>query len=100
MAIVFCFSADAPEETRTLFNTVVDNFRNFVDVNAKVIEAVSAGRLEEASKISGAVSSKYRTQLMKDLATLVDKEVASGEEAGAIAQSGYDKALYTFCGYS
>jgi methyl-accepting chemotaxis protein len=35
---------------------------------------------------------------MKDLATLVDKEVASGEEAGAIAQSGYDKALYTFCG--
>ncbi len=91
-------SADAPEETRTLFNTVVDNFRNFVDVNAKVIEAVSAGRLEEASKISGAVSSKYRTQLMKDLATLVDKEVASGEEAGAIAQSGYDKALYTFCG--
>jgi methyl-accepting chemotaxis protein len=43
-------SADAPEDTRTLFNTVVDNFRNFVDVNAKVIEAVSAGGLRRHLK--------------------------------------------------
>jgi hypothetical protein len=43
-------------------------------VNAKVIEAVSAGNLDEASKISGAVSSKYRTQLMADLAKLVDEK--------------------------
>jgi methyl-accepting chemotaxis protein len=91
-------SKDAPEEMRTLFNTVADNFRNFVDVNAKVITEVSAGNLDEASKISGAVSSKYRTQLMADLAKLVDEEVAMGDAAGKASQSGYTAALYTFSG--
>ncbi|MBM3070308.1 MCP four helix bundle domain-containing protein [Enterobacter sp. RHBSTW-00994] len=91
-------SADAPREMRDLFATVVDNFKNFVDVNAKVIEAVNNGNTEEASKISGAVSSKYRTQLMKDLATLVDMEVANGESAGEESQSGYIQALYLLSG--
>ncbi len=91
-------SAGAPEESRTLFATVVENFSHFVEANSKVIAAVNAGNLSEASSISGAVSAKYRTQLMKDLATLVDMEVATGEAAGEDSQSGYDKALYTFCG--
>lgn len=91
-------SQDAPEDMRALFATVADNFRNFVDVNAKVIEAVSAENLDEASKISGAVSSKYRAQLMLDLAKLVDEEVAMGEAAGKASQAGYTSALYSFSG--
>lgn len=91
-------AVDASPEMRQLFATVVDNFKNFVDVNAKVIEAVNSGNSEEASKISGAVSAKYRTQLMKDLATLVDMEVANGESAGAESQSGYQQALYLLSG--
>ncbi|XTZ36589.1 methyl-accepting chemotaxis protein [Salmonella enterica] len=90
-------SADAAPELRALFATVVDNFKNFVDVNAKVIEAVNSGNTDEASKISGAVSAKYRTQLMKDLATLVDMEVATGNEAGAQSQAGYHQAFYLLC---
>ncbi|UXY08835.1 methyl-accepting chemotaxis protein [Kosakonia sp. ML.JS2a] len=91
-------SADAPQEMRALFATVVDNFKNFVDVNAKVIAAVSSGNTDEASKISGAVSSKYRTQLMKDLATLVDMELALGDKAGEDSQAGYNQALYILSG--
>ncbi|GAB7196272.1 hypothetical protein OS31_12760 [Dickeya oryzae] len=89
---------NAPQEKQALFNQVVDNFKNFVDVNAKVIEAVNAGKLDEASKISGAVSSKYRTQLMKDLAQLVDMEIASGDQAGAASEEGYKHALYMLSG--
>ncbi len=92
-------SADAPQEMRALFATVVDNFKNFVDVNAKVIDAVSKGNTDEASKISGAVSAKYRTQLMKDLATLVDMELALGDKAGEDSQAGYNpRALYILSG--
>ncbi|MEO3738976.1 methyl-accepting chemotaxis protein [Enterobacter sp. AG5470] len=91
-------SADAPQEMRALFATVVDNFKNFVDVNAKVIDAVSSGNADEASKISGAVSAKYRTQLMKDLATLVDMELALGDKAGDASQAGYNQALYLLSG--
>ena len=86
--------AQTPKEMQTLFAVVVDNFKQFVDVNAKVVEAVNAGHLDEATQISGAVSSKYRTQLMKDLATLVDMEVAIGDRAGEDAAAGYTHALY------
>ncbi|MCO7262738.1 methyl-accepting chemotaxis protein [Dickeya zeae] len=89
---------NAPQEKQALFNQVVDNFKNFVDVNAKVIEAVNGGKLDEASKISGAVSSKYRTQLMKDLAQLVDMEISSGDQAGAVSEEGYQHALYMLSG--
>ncbi|WP_312686276.1 methyl-accepting chemotaxis protein [Kosakonia sp.] len=91
-------SADAPQEMRALFATVVDNFKNFVDVNAKVIDAVSSGNTDEASKISGAVSAKYRTQLMKDLATLVDMELALGDKASAESQADYNQSLYMLTG--
>ncbi|MGM3173008.1 methyl-accepting chemotaxis protein [Dickeya lacustris] len=89
---------NAPQDKQALFNQVVDNFKNFVDVNVKVIDAVNGGRLDEASKISGAVSSKYRTQLMKDLAQLVNSEIVAGEEAGAVSEKGYQSALYVLCG--
>lgn len=91
-------SVDASPEMRALFATVVDNFKNFVDVNANVIAAVNRGDTDEAAKISGAVSAKYRTQLMKDLATLVDMEVATGNSAGAASQAGYNQALYLLSG--
>nr|WP_318381694.1 methyl-accepting chemotaxis protein [uncultured Enterobacter sp.] len=89
---------DTPKEMQALFATVVDNFQQFVDVNGKVVEAVNAERLDEASKISGAVSAKYRTQLMKDLATLVDMEIAIGDRAGESAEAGYKHALYMLSG--
>ncbi|MEQ4452349.1 methyl-accepting chemotaxis protein [Kosakonia sp. YIM B13605] len=91
-------SANEPQEMRALFTTVVDNFKNFVDVNAKVIDAMNRGDAAEAAKISGAVSAKYRTQLMKDLATLVDMEVAIGDKAGEDSQAGYRQALYLLSG--
>ncbi len=91
-------SGHNPQEMRALFATVVDNFKNFIDVNAKVIEEMKSGNAAEASKISGAVSAKYRTQLMKDLATLVDMEVALGDKAGEETQAGYKQALYMLSG--
>lgn len=91
-------SADAPPEMHALFVTVVDNFKNFIDVNAKVIEAMNHGDAAEAAKISGVVSAKYRTQLMKDLATLVDMEVAIGERMGETTQANYNHALYVLIG--
>jgi len=90
--------AGLPQDMRALFSQVVENFQHFVDVNAKVIETVNAEQLEEAAKISGAVSAKYRTQLMKDLATLVDMEIAIGDRAGESAEQGYSQALYMLCG--
>ena len=87
-----------PEEMRDLFGQVVENFTHFVDVNGKVIDAVKDERLDEAAKISGAVSAKYRTQLMKDLATLVDMEVAIGNRAGEASAQGYQRALYLLSG--
>ena len=87
-----------PEEMRGLFGQVVENFTHFVDVNGKVIDAVKDERLDEAAKISGAVSAKYRTQLMKDLATLVDMEVAIGNRAGEASAQGYQRALYLLSG--
>ncbi|SFT58885.1 methyl-accepting chemotaxis protein [Kosakonia radicincitans] len=91
-------SAHDPQEMRALFATVVDNFKNFIDVNAKVIEEMKNGNAAEAAKISGAVSSKYRTQLMKDLATLVDMEVALGNYAGEASQAAYKQAIYMLSG--
>lgn len=91
--------ADAlPDDMRALFSQVVENFTHFVDVNGKVVEAVNAERLDEAAKISGAVSAKYRTQLMKDLATLVDMEIAIGNKAGEASAQGYQRALYLLSG--
>ncbi|MCA7014621.1 methyl-accepting chemotaxis protein [Dickeya dadantii] len=89
---------EASQEKQALFNQVVDNFKNFVDVNAKVIDAVNSGKLDEASKISGAVSAKYRTQLMKDLAKLVDMEISAGEQAGIESEVRYQRALYVLYG--
>ena len=91
-------SADATPEMNALFVTVVDNFKNFIDVNAKVIEAMNHGDAAEAAKISGVVSAKYRTQLMKDLATLVDMEVAIGDRMGETTQDNYNHALYVLIG--
>jgi len=91
-------SSHTSPEMQALFSQVVNNFTQFVDVNAKVVEAVNAERLQEASQISGAVSSKYRTQLMKDLATLVDMEIAMGDRASQQAADGYKQALYMLCG--
>lgn len=91
-------SADATPEMNALFVTVVDNFKNFIDVNAKVIEAMNHGDAAEAAKISGVVSAKYRTQLMKDLATLVDMEVAIGDRMGETTQANYNHALYVLIG--
>jgi len=91
--------ADAlPDEMRALFGQVGENFTHFVDVNGKLVEAVNAERLDEAAKISGAVSAKYRTQLMKDLATLVDMEIAIGNKAGEESAQGYQRALYLLSG--
>ncbi|RNM25512.1 methyl-accepting chemotaxis protein [Dickeya undicola] len=86
------------QDKQTLFGQVTDNFKNFVDVNTKVIDAVNSEKLDDASKISGAVSAKYRTQLMKDLATLVDMETASGDQAAVEAAAGYRTALYILSG--
>ncbi len=86
------------QDKQALFSQITDNFKNFVDVNAKVIEAVNAAKLDEASKISGAVSSKYRSQLMKDLAKLVEMEIASGDQAAAASDDGYRSASYTLAG--
>ncbi|WAH52982.1 methyl-accepting chemotaxis protein [Pseudescherichia vulneris] len=91
-------AGDLPTEMRALFSQVVENFTHFVDVNGKLVEAVNDGRLDEAAKISGAVSAKYRTQLMKDLATLVDMEVAIGNKAGEASAQGYQRALYLLSG--
>lgn len=91
-------AGDLPNEMQRLFDQVVENFTHFVDVNGKVIDAVNDERLDEAAKISGAVSAKYRTQLMKDLATLVDMEVAIGDRAGEASAQGYQQALYLLSG--
>ncbi|MBS1207415.1 MAG: chemotaxis protein [Proteobacteria bacterium] len=91
-------SSHDPQEMRALFSTVVDNFKNFIDVNAKVIEEMKSGNATEAAKISGAVSAKYRTRLMKDLATLVDMEVALGNAAGEASQAAYKQAIYMLSG--
>ena len=91
-------SASEPPEMRALFATVVDNFKNFIDVNTKVIDAMNRNDAQEAATISGAVSAKYRTRLMKDLATLVEMEVAIGNQAGEATQAGYRQALWLLSG--
>ncbi|WP_192459063.1 methyl-accepting chemotaxis protein [Musicola keenii] len=85
-------------DKQAIFNRVVDNFKNFVDVNAKVIDAVNSEKLDEASKISGAVSSKYRSQLMKDLAALVDQEIVSSDQAAQESEQSYHTAVYLLSG--
>lgn len=80
---------------KSLLDPIIEGFGQFSAVNQDVIAAVSKGQLEEASRISGAVSSKYRTQLMKDLAKLVDMEVEKGNASAREASKGYQDAKYT-----
>lgn len=83
---------------KSLLDPIIEGFGQFSAVNQDVIAAVSKGQLEEASRISGAVSSKYRSQLMKDLAKLVDMEVEKGNAAAREASKGYQDAKYTLIG--
>lgn len=83
---------------KSLLDPIIEGFGQFSAVNQDEIAAVSKGQLEEASRISGAVSSKYRTQLMKDLAKLVDMEVEKGNAAAREASKGYQDAKYILIG--
>lgn len=83
---------------KPLLDPIIEGFGKFSAVNQDVINAVSKGQLEEASRISGAVSSQYRGQLMKDLAKLVDLEIEKGNAAAREASKGYQDAKYTLLG--
>lgn len=76
-----------------LAKSVVTNFDAFAEANQQVLAALDKEDLQGASQISAANSAKYRTQLMKDLATLVDQEIASGERSSEIAAENYHFAL-------
>ncbi|AUH02338.1 methyl-accepting chemotaxis protein [Prodigiosinella confusarubida] len=89
---------DKNPEKQALFQQIADNFKNFSDVNVKVIEAVNRGDIAEAAKISGAVSSKYRSQMMKDLAKLVEAEVGTAKQAVVEANKTYNTAKYSMLG--
>ncbi|WKA62964.1 methyl-accepting chemotaxis protein [Pectobacterium aroidearum] len=82
------------EDKKSLIKVIGENFSGFNSVNATLIDTVNRGDLAEASRISGANSSKYRSQLMKDLAKLVEMEVATAKNIVDGANSTYRTSQY------
>ncbi len=82
------------EDKKALVQQIGENFKNFNAVNVNVIDAVNRGDLAEASRISGAVSSQYRSQLMKDLAKLGEMEITTARGIVENADATYRNSQY------
>ncbi|TPG64883.1 methyl-accepting chemotaxis protein [Ewingella americana] len=79
-----------------LFKQIIQNFTQFSLANDQVIAAMNLNDIAQATQISGDNSRKYRTQLMADLATLVNNEVSNSEQAASQARSHYHTASVLF----
>ncbi|WP_413721296.1 methyl-accepting chemotaxis protein [Sodalis sp. RH23] len=91
---------NTPLSSTPLFSQIMANFNQFSLANDKMIAAMSENDVTGAIRISGDTSRKYRTQLMADLATMVDREVGGSQEAARQAARGYDIAKYSLMGLS
>ncbi|WP_413737291.1 methyl-accepting chemotaxis protein [Sodalis sp. RH21] len=89
---------NTPLSTTPLFTQIIANFDQFSRANDKMVEAMIAGDVTSAIQISGDTSRKYRTQLMIDLAAMVDREVSGSDAAAMAASRGYLMAKYTLGG--
>ncbi|NDL63984.1 methyl-accepting chemotaxis protein [Acerihabitans arboris] len=89
---------NTPAGSTALFSQIMANFNQFSQANDKMVAAMSADDVTGAIQISGDTSRKYRTQLMADLATMVDREVSGSEKAAAQAAQGYIIAKYSLIG--
>ncbi|MEA9391396.1 methyl-accepting chemotaxis protein [Acerihabitans sp. TG2] len=81
-----------------LFAQIVANFDQFSQANDKMVTAMKDNDVTAATQISSDTSRKYRTQLMLDLATMVDREVSGSNVAAVEAARGYQIAKYSLCG--
>jgi len=79
----------SPLSTTPLFSQIIANFDQFSQSNDLVVKAMSSGDVASAIQISGDNSRKYRTQLMIDLATMVDREISGGNQAADESSRGY-----------
>lgn len=89
---------NSPLALTPLFSQIMSNFDQFSLANDKMITAVNNGDVTAAIQISGDTSRKYRTQLMSDLATMVDREVSGSDVAAGQAADGYLIAKYSLAG--
>ncbi|HBI09179.1 MAG TPA: methyl-accepting chemotaxis protein [Franconibacter pulveris] len=64
------------KKAEPLVKRVVDNFQAFAASNNAVLEALQQEDITRASQISGDNSRQYRTQLMADLLSLENREIA------------------------
>ncbi|TCL04371.1 methyl-accepting chemotaxis protein [Sodalis ligni] len=79
----------SPLSSTPLFSQIIANFDQFSQANDEVVKAMSAGDVTSAIQISGDNSRKYRTQLMIDLATMVDREISGSNKAADESSQGY-----------
>ncbi len=89
---------NTPLASTPLFSQIMANFDQFSQANDKMVAAMNNGDVTAAIQISGDTSRKYRTQLMLDLATMVDREVSGSDVAADQATLGYRIAKYTLGG--